>query len=60
MPETPLPESEMIEILNDMARNSESATARIQAIKVLRDIGHGKPAEDAFSELDQARRRKAA
>jgi len=36
-----LTEVEMVEILKDLARNSSSATARIQAIKVLREIGSG-------------------
>ena len=33
-----LSDEEMIDILEDLARNSGSATARIQAIKVLREI----------------------
>jgi hypothetical protein len=56
--EQPIAESEMIAILNDLARNSGNAAARIAAIKTLREIGHGKPVSDAFSELDRARTRR--
>jgi hypothetical protein len=36
-----LTEAEMVEILEDLARNSRSATARIAAIKALREIRGG-------------------
>lgn len=48
-----LAEDEMIEILEDLARNSGSATARIQAIKqlrVMRGDQHEVPA-DGFAAL---------
>lgn len=45
MPEVErLDEDEMVDILEDLARNSRSATARIQAIKTLREI-HGQTSE---------------
>lgn len=49
-----LTETEMIEILEDLARNSRSATARIQAIKALREIrggGEQKPSSDTVAQL---------
>ena len=58
-----LTEQEMVEILEDMARNSSSATARIQAIKTLREIGDGnRTPTEGFAELDRHLkvRRKAA
>lgn len=42
-----LDEPEMIEILEDLARNSGSATARIQAIKQLRIMRGDEPAEES-------------
>ena len=43
----------MVEILEDLARNSRSATARIAAIKVLREIRDGdqRTAESGFAKL---------
>ena len=46
-----LTEAEMIEILEDLARNSASATARIQAIKTLREMRGERPAEDTVRGL---------
>jgi hypothetical protein len=49
-----LTEQEQLDILEDLARNSQSATARIQAIKLLREIDDGErtPAE-GFEALDE-------
>lgn len=54
-----LSEDEQLDILEDLARNSQSATARIQAIKLLRDIDAGEvsPAE-GFGELDELASRR--
>jgi hypothetical protein len=48
-------EQEMIDILEDLVRNSSSATARIQAIKTLRMIQADKeePAEASVSAFDE-------
>jgi hypothetical protein len=57
-----LTQEEMVEILEDLARNGPGATARIQAIKVLREINDGQstPAE-GFAQLDElTQRRKTA
>lgn len=59
-----LTHEEMIEILEEIARESSNAAARIAAIKALKEIGDGrrKPT-DGFAELDQDLpqiRRKAA
>lgn len=59
-----LTHDEMIEILEEIARESTNAAARIAAIKALREIDEGRrtPAE-GFAELDQGvtqLRRKAA
>ena len=61
----PLTEQEMIEILEDLARNSNSATARIQAIKQLRVMRGDEPAAtaegfDALDELAERRGQKVA
>ena len=53
-----LDRDEMIEILEDIARNSRSAVGRIQAIKVLRTVEGERPERSAFDdlyELDEAR-----
>ena len=56
-----LTEDEMIAILEDLARNSRSATARIQAIKALREIRRGeRPVADGFAALDAPGRRLKA
>jgi hypothetical protein len=47
-----LSDQDMIDILEDIAKNGGNAAARIAAIKVLREIAGGQPAEDAFSKLD--------
>lgn len=47
-----LTDQEMVDILEDIARNANNAAARIAAIKVLRDIAAGEPVGDAFSALD--------
>ena len=44
-------EAEMIEILEDLARNSGSATARIQAIKTLREIRGDSKGEEPKGEM---------
>jgi hypothetical protein len=47
-----LSEQESIDILQDLARNSSSATARIQAIKLLREIRSGETSPaDGFATL---------
>jgi hypothetical protein len=50
-----LSEDEMVEILEDLARNSPSATARIQAIKVLRGMSDDdeQPSAEGFEALDE-------
>ena len=51
-----LSDAEMIEILEDIARNGKNQAARIAAIKVLREIHDGEqPVADGFAELDAAR-----
>lgn len=66
MPDERLTEGEMVEILEEIARNGTNAAARIAAIKTLREIGAGvtTPAEgfEALDELAQRRpyRTKAA
>ena len=52
-----LTHDEMIEILEEIARESTNAAARIAAIKVLREIDDGKPAQNIFAELDQGTQR---
>jgi hypothetical protein len=48
-----LSESEMIEILEDIARNGRNQAAQIAAIKVLREVRAGeKPVADGFAALD--------
>jgi hypothetical protein len=50
-----LTDDEMVTILEDLARNSGSATARIQAIKLLREMCAGeRTTSDAFAALDGA------
>ena len=53
---------EMIDILEDIARNGQNGAARIAAIRTLRDIGAGeKPVAAGFEALDElAPRRKRA
>lgn len=52
MAERTLSDQEMIDILEDIARNGRNAAARIAAIRVLREIGAGeKPVEQGFSQL---------
>ena len=46
----------MVAILEEIARDSQNAAARIAAIKALREIGDGKPPNDAFADLDAHRR----
>ena len=63
MPRT-LTDDETIEILEDIARNSNNAAARIAAIKQLEAMRAGEPSPaEGFEELDQEVpriRRKAA
>lgn len=48
-----LTEEEMVEILEDIARNGQNGAARIAAIRTLRDIGEGRKVPPAgFAELD--------
>ena len=48
-----LDDQEMVDILEDIARNGGNAAARIAAIKVLREIRGGeRPVADGFAELD--------
>jgi hypothetical protein len=48
-----LDEQEMVDILEDIARNGNNGAARIAAIKVLRDMDAGKvSSEDGFAALD--------
>lgn len=58
-----LTDAEMIDILEDIARNAGNAAARISAIKTLKEISNGQqsPAE-GFASLDNVVtiRRKAA
>lgn len=62
--EPSMDEAEMITILEEIARGSGNAAAKLAAIKELRDIRGGKPpkvkkspekeAEDEFADLDAA------
>jgi hypothetical protein len=56
-----LTHDEMVDILEDIARTSGNAAARIAAIKALREMGEGEksPAE-GFAKLDAYRKQKAA
>jgi hypothetical protein len=48
-----LTEDEMVEILEDIARESGNAAARIAAIKTLREMANGEqPTEGGFDALD--------
>lgn len=58
-----LTHDEMVEILEEIARESNNAAARIAAIKALREIGDGTSSRaEGFAELDELAqiRRKAA
>jgi hypothetical protein len=56
-----LTEDEMVEILEEIAREGGNAAARIAAIRALREIGAGqKPVQQGFDELDAVRQRKLA
>ena len=57
MAEHTLDEQEMIGILEDLARNSRSATAQIQAIKTLREIRGKAEPEQTDSVMDAPARR---
>ena len=54
-----LTHDEMVDILEEIARNSGNAAARIAAIKTLKEIDDGprKPAE-GFAELDELAERR--
>ena len=57
MPE--LTEQEMIEILEDIARNGGNAAARISAIKTLREMRNGvQPTAETFQRLDELTERR--
>ena len=63
MPDRTLTEQDMVDILEDIARNGGNAAARIAAIKVLREMDAGeKPPAAGFEALDELapRRKKAA
>lgn len=64
MAEQTLDDQEMIDILEEIAREGGNAAARIAAIKTLREIGLGeKPAADGFAALDEVakvRKRRSA
>jgi hypothetical protein len=52
---------EMVEILEEIARESQNAAARIAAIKALREIGEGEAsAPEGFAQLDAYREKRAA
>jgi hypothetical protein len=52
MAERTLSDQEMIDILEDIARNGANGAARIAAIKTLREIDAGeKPVKDGFAGL---------
>ena len=54
MVERKLSEQEMVRILEDIARGSGNAAARIAAIKVLREMDAGEAnADDGFAALDE-------
>jgi hypothetical protein len=57
----PLTRDEMVEILEEIARESNNSAARIAAIKTLREIDDGprKPAE-GFAELDELAKRRTS
>lgn len=49
-------DAEMLEILTDIARNSGNASARIAAIRVLRELDLGRRAPvEGFEALDEAK-----
>jgi hypothetical protein len=51
--EKTLDEQEMVDILEDIARNGGNAAARIAAIKALREMDAGAPAASGFEALDE-------
>ena len=54
MAERTLTEQEMIEILEEIARDGSNAAARIAAIKQLREMDAGEAnADDGFAALDE-------
>jgi hypothetical protein len=53
-----LTEQEMIDILEDIARDGSNAAARIAAIKQLREIGASEKPTDGFEGLDQVAERR--
>ena len=53
-----LTEQEMIEILEEIARDGGNAAARIAAIKELKAFDDGKPADEAFAALDELEPRR--
>lgn len=59
MPRRTLDEQEMVDILEDIARNGNNGAARIAAIKVLRDMDAGNAtSEDGFAALDELQPRR--
>lgn len=55
-----LKQAEMIEILEEIAREGTNAAARIAAIKALREIGEGEATvPEGFDQLDAYRKRAA-
>lgn len=60
MAERTLDEQEMINILEQLARDGSNGAARIAALKMLREIDAGeKPADDEFAALDELAPRRA-
>jgi hypothetical protein len=54
MAERKLSEQDMVDILEDIARDGGNAAARIAAIKVLREMDAGEaPASAGFEKLDE-------
>jgi hypothetical protein len=51
--ERTLTEQDMVDILEDIARNARNAAARIAAIKALREMDAGAPAASGFEALDE-------
>lgn len=58
MADATLTEQEMVDILEELARDGSNAAARIAAIKMLREIGAGEKPADGFEGLDQVAERR--
>ena len=53
MAERTLSDQDMVDILEDIARDGGNAAARIAAIKTLREMDAGAPAKTGFDALDE-------